>query len=83
MKRTVVCLALLALTSLASANTLMIGNNNNGNCLELACGASLGFAEFQQHYAASAFGTGPINIDSFSYFAVSLLYWITFRYRHV
>jgi hypothetical protein len=64
---TAVCLA-LACFSVSVHAGVIVGTDNQTNCLPFGCINSLSVVEMQQVYSSSAF-SGPISIGSFSVFA--------------
>ena len=53
-----------------SGQTVLVGADNTNNCIPFSCGASYSFTDYQQVYAASAFGGlgGPVSISALSFF---------------
>lgn len=72
MKRTAFVLAaLLGAAAPASAQNLIVGQNDGGNCYPFVCLSADGRTQWQQLYGASAFGATPVNITGLYFFATN------------
>lgn len=72
MKRAAFVLAaLLGAAAPASAQNLIVGQTDSGNCYPFICLSADSRTQWQQLYGASAFGANPVNITGLYFFATN------------